>query len=404
MDHYSQFLDETHHGHRKSLLLSGGLAASLLLALLTSCGGSSNNPVSSPVSAISLRRIVGGLSAPLDVQQPDDNSGRLFVVQQGGTIRIVQNGALLPSPFLDISAEVHMEGESGLLGIAFHPGYARDSRFFVNYVRKLASGQLQTVIAEFRASAATPNQADAGSERQLLVVDQPFSNHKAGQLAFGPDGDMYFGLGDGGSGGDPFGNGQNRQTLLGKMLRIDVDSAPSPGLAYAIPPDNPFAGGGGRREIWAYGLRNPWRFSFDQPSGRMFIGDVGQDHYEEVDLGQKGANYGWNIMEGMHCFNPPSGCSQNGLTLPIAEYDHIMGDAIIGGYVYRGPIQQLQGKYVFADLTGKVFTLTEGPPGSWTRATLLSPGTQISGLGQDQAGELYVVEISAGNLMKLVAQ
>ena len=311
-------------------------AASLLLAFLSGCGGSSSRQSTPPVltnPAVSLRQIVGGLTAPLDLQEPDDNSGRLFVVEQGGTIRIVQNGALVPAPFLDISSKVHMEGESGLLGLVFHPNYAQDPRFFVNYVRKLANGQLQTVIAEFREPAANLNQADAGSERQLLVIDQPFSNHKAGQLAFGPDGDLYFGLGDGGSGGDPFGNGQNRQTLLGKMLRIDVDSAPGPGLAYAIPPDNPFAGGGGRPEIWAYGLRNPWRFSFDPPSGRMFIGDVGQDHYEEVDLGQKGANYGWNIMEGMHCFNPPAGCDQSGLTLPIAEYDHSIGDAIIGGYV-----------------------------------------------------------------------
>lgn len=382
-------------------------AALLLLAFLSGCGGSSSSQSTPPVltnPAVSLRQIVGGLTAPLDLQEPDDNSGRLFVVEQGGTIRIVQNGALVPAPFLDISSKVHMEGESGLLGLVFHPNYAQDPRFFVNYVRKLANGQLQTVIAEFREPAANLNQADAGSERQLLVIDQPFSNHKAGQLAFGPDGDLYFGLGDGGSGGDPFGNGQNRQTLLGKMLRIDVDSAPGPGLAYAIPPDNPFAGGGGRPEIWAYGLRNPWRFSFDPPSGRMFIGDVGQDHYEEVDLGQKGANYGWNIMEGMHCFNPPAGCDQSGLTLPIAEYDHSIGDAIIGGYVYRGTIAALQGKYVFADLTGKVFTLTENPPGTWTRATLLSPDTQVSSLGRDQAGELYVLEIASGNLMQLVAQ
>ncbi|HJT01545.1 MAG TPA: PQQ-dependent sugar dehydrogenase [Terriglobales bacterium] len=347
---------------------------------------------------------MGGLTAPLDLQESDDNSGRLFVVEQGGTIRIVQNGTLLPVAFLDISSKVHMEGESGLLGLAFHRNYAQDPRFFVNYVRQEANGQLQTVIAEFRASASNPNQADAGSERQLLVIDQPFSNHKAGQLAFGPDGDLYFGLGDGGSGGDPFGNGQNRQSLLGKILRIDVNAPPTPGLAYGIPPDNPFAKGGGRPEIWAYGLRNPWRFSFDPPSGRMFIGDVGQGHYEELDLGQKGANYGWNIMEGMHCFNPPTGCDQSGLTLPIAEYDHTIGEAIIGGYVYRGTIAALQGKYVFADLTGKVFTLTEGPPGTWTRATLVSPGAQISSLGRDQAGNLYVIEISAGTVLQLMGQ
>ena len=386
--------------------LRGGVAAVLLLMVLSGCGGS-NGMAGSPapgLSNIHLIRIATGLSAPLDLQQPDDGTGRLFVVEQGGTVRIVQNGGLLPGDFLDIAARVHMEGESGLLGLAFHPHYAQDPRFFVNYVRQLASGQLQTVIAEFRPSAADSNRADAASERQLLVVNQPFSNHKAGQLVFGADGYLYFGLGDGGSGGDPFGNGQNLQTLLGKMLRIDVDSQPAAGLAYAIPPDNPFAGGGGRPEIWAYGLRNPWRFSFDRPSGRMFIADVGQNRYEEVDLGRKGANYGWNIMEGLHCFNPASGCDQSGLTLPIAEYDHSVGEAVIGGYLYRGAIAQLRGKYLFADLTGKLFALTEDPPGTWTRALLLSPGTEISALGRDGAGELYVVEISDGSLMKLVAE
>jgi len=388
------------------VLDTGAVAVALVLMCLSGCGGSNGMAGSATPgpSNIHLTRIATGLSAPLDLQQPDDNTGRLFVVEQGGTVRIVQNGALLPGAFLDITARVHMEGESGLLGLAFHPHYAQDPRFFVNYVRQLASGQLQTVIAEFRPSAADANRADAASERQLLVVDQPFSNHKAGQLVFGADGYLYFGLGDGGSGGDPFGNGQNLQTLLAKMLRIDVDSAPAAGLAYAIPPDNPFAGGGGRPEIWAYGLRNPWRFSFDRPSGRMFIADVGQNRYEEVDLGHKGANYGWNIMEGLHCFNPASGCDQTGLTLPIAEYDHSVGEAVIGGYVYRGAITELQGKYVFADLTGKVFTLTEGPPGTWTRALLLLPGTEISALGLDGAGELYVVEISNGSLMKLVAE
>lgn len=388
----------------KRLFRASGLAAGIVLLLLGCGGGSSRNSPPSPPPAISLRLVTGGLTSPLDLQQPDDNSGRLFVVEQRGTIRIVQNGTLQAAPFLDISSEVHLEGESGLLGVAFHPHYAQDPRFFVNYVRKLDSGQLQSVIAEFRASAMDPNRADASSERQLLIVDQPYSNHKAGQLAFGPEGDLYFGLGDGGSGGDPFGNGQNLQTLLGKMLRIDVDATPAAGLAYAIPPDNPFAGGGGRREIWAYGLRNPWRFSFDLSGQRMFIADVGQNQYEEVDLGRKGANYGWNIMEGMHCFNPPSGCDQNGLTLPIAEYDHSVGEAVIGGYLYRGGIAQLQGKYIFADLSGKLFTLSEGPPGTWTREPLLSPNTEISALGRDQAGELYVIEISNGDVRKIAAE
>lgn len=344
-----------------------------------------------------------GLTAPLDLQQPDDGSGRLMIVEQGGTIRIVKNGGLLSTPFLDISGKVHMEGESGLLGMTFHPDYIHNRRFFVNYVRQLADGTLQTVIAEFQASLTNPDLADSGSERDLLFVPQPFSNHKAGQLAFGPDGDLYFGLGDGGGAGDPFGNGQNTHTLLGKMLRIDVNSPPSPGLQYAIPSDNPFVKGGGSPEIFAYGFRNPWRFSFDRPTGRLFVGDVGQDKYEEVDVVQKGGNYGWNTMEGMHCFSPPTGCDETGLLLPISEYDHSAGQAVIGGYVYHGSaIPKLQGTYVFADLTGKMFALNQDTTGTWNRSLLLSPGTDISSLGQDQTGELYVIEISNGTVMKLV--
>ena len=378
------------------------VAAAAAVLLLASCGGNSS-PASSATTALST--LVTGLTAPLDLQQPDDGSGRLFIVEQGGTIRIVKNGSLLATPFLDISSKVHMEGESGLLGMTFHPDYVHNPRFFVNYVRQLADGTLQTVIAEFQASLTNPDLADSGSERDLLFVPQPFSNHKGGQLAFGPEGDLYFGLGDGGGAGDPFGNGQNTHTLLGKMLRIDVNSPPSPGLQYAIPSDNPFVNGGGSPEIFAYGLRNPWRFSFDRPSGRLFVGDVGQDKYEEVDVVQKGGNYGWNIMEGMHCFSPPTGCDETGLLLPIAEYDHSIGQAIIGGYVYHGSaIPKLQGTYVFADLTGKVFALNQNATGTWNRSLLLSPATNISSLGQDQEGELYVIEISNGTVMKLVAQ
>jgi glucose/arabinose dehydrogenase len=258
---------------------------------------------------------------------------------------------------------------------------------------------MQTVIAEYHVSASDPNLADPASERILLLVNQPFTNHKAGQLAFGPDGFLYFGLGDGGSGGDPFGNGQNLQTLLGKMMRIDVDSA----QPYAIPPDNPFVSGGGLPEIWAYGLRNPWRFSFDRTTGRLFCADVGQNLFEEVDILQSGGNFGWNIMEGMHCFNPSSGCNMGGLILPIAEYDHSQGDAVIGGYVYRGAaIPQLVGKYLLSDFgSGTIWTLTEGPPGTWTRSTLLSTGRNVSSFGQDQSGELYVVDYS-GSILKLV--
>jgi glucose/arabinose dehydrogenase len=342
----------------------------------------------------------------LGLEQANDGSGRLFVVEQGGTIRIIQNGSVLSQPFLDISSKVITGGEMGLLGVTFHPNFQQSGKLYVNYVRS-SSGQIQSVIAEYQLLASNPNQADPASERILLTVNQVgnFNNHKAGQLAFGPDGFLYFGLGDGGSEGDPSGNGQNTQTLLGKLMRIDVD-ATSPGLQYRVPPDNPFAGGGGLPEIWAFGFRNPWRFSFDRTTGRLFLGDVGQDSFEEVDIVTKGGNYGWNIMEGFHCFNPPSGCNMTGLVPPIAEYSHAEGNAIIGGYVYHGAaIPALQGAYVFGDLgSGKIWALTQTSPNTFTRTLLATTGKFTSSFGQDQSGELYLVDYGGGNIFKIVAQ
>jgi glucose/arabinose dehydrogenase len=378
-----------------------GWAALLLCGFAVGCGGGSLK--TSPPASISMQVVVSGLNAPLDLEQPSDGSGRLFVVEQGGTIRIIQNGSLLPQAFLNITSKVMVQDEMGLLGLAFHPDFQTNRKFYVNYVRN-AGGQFQSVIAEYLASVANPNQSDASSERILLTVNQVsnFTNHKAGQLAFGPDGFLYFGLGDGGSGGDPFGHGQNTQTLLGKMLRIDVDAV-SPGLQYRIPPDNPFVAGGGLPEIWAYGFRNPWRFSFDRSTNRVFVADVGQDNFEEIDLLQKGGNYGWNTMEGQHCFNPPAGCNMAGLILPIAEYSHQEGNAVIGGFVYRGAnIPALRGAYIFGDLgTGKIWELQETSPNNWARTLLLQSGVMITSFGQDATGELYVVDLS-GNVSKLV--
>ena len=375
----------------------------VLILLVNGCGGSSTFKTTSPppagTSVIALTPFVSGFTAPLDFQVPDDGSGRVFIVQQAGVIRVVSGGALLPTPFLDITSKVNFDGaEQGLLGLAFHPGYSQNRRFYINYDR-LTGGLIQTVIAEYQASI-DPNVADPASERILFTVDQPFPNHKGGQLAFGPDGFLYIGLGDGGSGGDPLGNGQNRQTLLGKILRIDVDHVDA-GLQYAIPADNPFVGTGDRGEIWAYGFRNPWRFSFERGTGRLFVGDVGQDKFEEVDLVQKGLNYGWNIMEGAHCFNPSSGCNMTGLILPIAEYDHSEGEVVIGGYVYHGTaIPALVGAYLLADFSnGKIWELTESS-GSWTRTLLLTTGRAINSFGQDAAGELYVVDYS-GSVLKI---
>ena len=378
------------------------LAAACLL-LLTGCGGVQHpTPAPSP-GAISLQLVASGLRAPLDLEQPGDGSGRLFIVEQGGTIKILQNGALLPQPFLDISSKVINKVEMGLLGVTFHPAFQANGKFYVNYVRNFG-GQFQSVIAEYQVSGANPNQANPGSERILLTVNQVnnFPNHKAGQLALGPDGFLYFGLGDGGGAGDPFGHGQNTQILLGKMMRIDVNSA-GPNTPYAIPSDNPFVAGGGLPEIYAFGFRNPWRFSFDRGSGRLFVADVGQDSFEEIDIVNKGGNYGWNTMEGDHCFKPPSNCNMAGLILPIVEIPHPEGEAVIGGFVYHGTtLAGMQGRYIFGDLNGQIWSLTENAPNTFTRALILKPGFNISSFGQDSAGELYVVDISGGRVLKIV--
>jgi glucose/arabinose dehydrogenase len=378
------------------------IALFTVAALLAGCGGV-NHPSTS--ASISLQPIATGFSSPLDLEQPPDNSGRLFVVEQGGLVKILQSGTVLPQAFLDLSSKIvpNFSGtEMGLLGITFHPAFELNRKFYVNYVR-MNAGQFQSVISEFQASPANPNVADPASERILLVVNQVsnFPNHKAGQLAFGPDGFLYFGLGDGGGGGDPFGHGQDTNILLGKIMRIDVNTT-SLGLPYAIPPDNPLVNGGGRPEIFAFGFRNPWRFSFDRATSRLFVADVGQDKFEEIDIVQKGGNYGWNIMEGMHCFNPPTGCNMTGLQLPIVEIQHPEAQAVIGGFAYHGTLLQgLQNRYIFGDLNGKIWTLKEGPPGTFTRMLLDDTGLTISSFGQDQSGELYVLDIGNGRVLKV---
>ncbi len=376
-----------------------------LLGLLIGCGSGSSSPVNTPPSsppALTLTSVATGFSSPLDLQQPNDGSGRFFVVEQAGTIRILQGGTALATPFLDIREKVNFGGEKGLLGLAFHPGFPQNHRFFIHYDR-LNGTQVQSVIAEYQTSVANPNQGDRASERILLIVDQPFDNHKGGQLAFGPDGFLYIGLGDGGSGGDPFGNGQNLQMLLGKMLRIDVNSATG-SRAYGIPPDNPFAAGGGLPEIWAYGLRNPWRFSFDRAGGALFCGDVGESSFEEIDLITRGGNFGWNIMEGTHCFNPPSGCNTSGLVLPITDYGRSEGSTVIGGYVYRGTaIPALAGTYLMGDFgNGNIWSLRLTPNG-WVRTLEIASGRHISSFGQDVAGEVYVVDY-AGVILRVDAR
>jgi glucose/arabinose dehydrogenase len=337
------------------------------------------------------------------VTHAGDGTGRIFVVEQGGRIRVLDNGAVLADPFLDISAFVACCGEQGLLSAAFPPGFVSKGYFYVNYTRA-ADGA--TVVARYRVPPGSPNAADPGSEEVLLTVSQPFANHNGGQIAFGPDAYLYVGMGDGGSGGDPLNSGQNPGTLLGKLLRIDVESGAYP---YAVPADNPFTGSAGYRpEIWALGLRNPWRFAFDRGTGDLYIGDVGQGAFEEVDVQPAGdpggRNYGWNIMEGMECFSA-SGCSSAGLTLPVATYDHSQGCSVTGGTVYRGVSLPLQGIYLYGDFcSGRIWGLRRDAAG-WDAAELLpprNPSLNIASFGEDEGGNVYVADYASGDLLKVV--
>jgi glucose/arabinose dehydrogenase len=371
-----------------SLLVSGALA--LLPAL-------------AQTPTIVLQPVLTGLSAPVFVTHAGDGSGRLFVVQQGGTILVLQSGAGVPTLFLDISDRVVAGGEQGLLGLAFHPDFATNGRFFVDYTRR-ADGA--TVIAEYHVQAADPNAADR-TETVLLTIPQPFVNHNGGMLAFGPDRDLYIGMGDGGSANDPGNRAQNVDELLGKILRIDVDHPASASQLYSSPADNPFAGAtSGRDEIFALGLRNPWRFSFNRQTGDLIAGDVGQSAREEVDRIVRGGNYGWREFEGTLCTgNDPPPCDPTGFLPPITEYDHSNGRcAITGGYVYRGSLGVLPaGSYLFGDYcSGEIFLLQGSfVPGS-TFTRIAFPGFPISSFGEDQDGELYVVDYG-GSVLRVTA-
>jgi glucose/arabinose dehydrogenase len=370
--------------------------AALIVAMVVFLALALHSAAAAPV--IALQPFVSGLTSPVDLQPSRDGTGRLFVVEQGGIIRVIKAGKLLATPFLNLTNIVHSGGEEGLLGLAFHPAYKTNGRFFVNYTR-VVSGQHQTIIAEYHVSSTNKDVADP-TGAILLKVNQPFDNHKGGQLVFGPDGYLYIGLGDGGDQGDPLKNGQKLSTLLGKMLRIDVDS----GAPYKIPPTNPFIGRTGvKPEIWAYGFRNPWRFSFDLQSKKLYIGDVGQDAYEEIDIGTIGGNFGWNVMEGAHCYPIGSTCNQSGKILPIAEVPHPEAEAIIGGFVYRSTvISGLSGYYVFGDfITGTIWGLKQ-VSGTWQRTTLLSTGRAISAFGRDASGTLYVIDYLNGAIFKIV--
>jgi glucose/arabinose dehydrogenase len=342
-------------------------------------------PVNSNIPKIALNTFAQGFNQPLYLTHSNDNTGRLFVVERQGKIRIVKNGVIESQPFLDITSKVGSSGtEQGLLSVAFHPSYAQNGRFFVDYTN--LSGD--SVISEFKVSG-NPDIADSTSEKQILFADQPAENHNGGLLKFGPDGYLYIGFGDGGGGGDTYRNGQNLNSLLGGLLRIDINQ----GNPYSIPSDNPFLGvAGAKAEKWAYGLRNPWRFSFDRADGRLFLADVGQGAVEEVDIVTKGGNYGWPIMEGSTCYGATS-CNRNGLILPISEYNHSEGESITGGYVYRGTsFPDLYGKYIFADFgSARIWVLI--PDGSQFRRVQIRDQSDllVSSFGEDQDGNLYLI-------------
>jgi len=372
------------------------IAGVLTAGLLAACKASSPMQVENPDLALGLQRVASGLASPVFLTSPPDDD-RLFVVELAGRIRIVQNGQLQPRAFLDITAQVSSGGERGLLSMAFHPQYSTNGLFFVDYTDRNGD----TRVERYRVSA-DPTLADAASAKPILSVAQPFANHNGGLLLFGPDGRLYIGLGDGGSGGDPQGNGQNRGTLLGSILRIDVNT----GDPYSIPSDNPFRNtAGARPEIWAFGLRNPWRFAFDDQEHLLYIADVGQNQWEEVNVvpaSSAGLNFGWNIREGRHCYGNTS-CSTAGLTDPVFEYGHNPECSVTGGFVYRGSaMPDLAGHYFFADYCAgwiRSFRYTGGNVveiEDWG----LSAG-RVQSFGRDAAGELYVLN-AGGEVQRIV--
>jgi glucose/arabinose dehydrogenase len=365
-----------------------------LLACSSGAGAEGSSPGGDPpggdppgAAGARLQEVASGLSSPVHLTAPAGDA-RLFVVEQPGRIRVVAGGRLLPTPFLDLTDRVRSGGERGLLSVAFHPRYASNGLLFVNYTDRGGD----TRIERYRVGAHR-DRADPASVKLVLRVEQPYSNHNGGQIAFGPDGKLYVGMGDGGSGGDPHGHGQNPRTLLGAMLRLDVDA----GDPYAIPRDNPFVGNPrARGEIWATGVRNPWRFSFDHTAGLLYVADVGQNRWEEVNVveaGKGGLDYGWNVMEASHCFRAER-CDRSGRVIPVLEYDHSEGCTVVGGYVYRGSrIPVLRGHYFYADYCKgwvRSFRYTGGAAADRRKWDFGDVGSILS-FGEDAAGELYVL-------------
>ena len=376
----------------------------LLLGLDTLLPLAARPPVAEAQAALTVAAVAGGFDQPTFVTHAGDGSRRLFVLERTGRIKVVDGGPALL--FLDVSGLVSTGCEQGLLGLAFHPGHATNGLFYVFYT----ASDYALTVARYRVSAGDRNRADAASAQVLLSVPHPGNcNHNGGMLAFGPDGYLYAGTGDGGSAGDPPNNAQNLGVLLGKLLRVDVDDA-DPGRTYHVPSDNPFAGvPGARPEVWALGLRNPWRFSFDRGTGDLWIGDVGQGSWEEIDRPTSrsgGENYQWKCMEGLHPYSTDVSCTQGRSTPPIFEYGHGTGDcAITGGYVYRGAaVPALAGAYVYGDYcSGRIWALRPGPTGAWLPSLLLDLPFFVDSFGEDEAGEVYLASNSNGTIYRLAS-
>ncbi|HEV7837447.1 MAG TPA: PQQ-dependent sugar dehydrogenase [Gemmatimonadaceae bacterium] len=346
---------------------------------------------------LAVEQVASGLDQPVYLTAPA-NDPRLFIVEQPGRIRIVESGRLLQRPFLDIVSKVRFGGEQGLLSVAFHPQYRSNGFIFVNYTDKNGDTRIE------RYTVSTDrNVADVASAKSILSIDQRYSNHQGGLNLFGPDGMLYIGMGDGGSQGDPHGNGQNRNVLLGKLLRLNVDRADP----YIVPSANPYTKGGGRAEIWALGLRNPWRFAFDRFSGLLYIADVGQDKYEEINvvpMSIAGVNYGWKIMEGPSCYGS-SGCNQTGLQKPAVSYTHASSAcSVIGGFVYRGQkIPEIKGQYFYSDYCNswlRSFGFADGRVTDQHEWPIGRLGNIVS-FGEDAQGELYICT-SSGRVYRII--
>ena len=374
------------------------------LTMLVACNGESVGPPIVP--ELTLEPVVSGLGFPLYLTAPPGETDRLFVLEKGGWIKIIRDGAVVDPPFLDWQARLPTGGEQGILGLAFHPDFAGNGIFFVDYTAKGDAVH----VSRFQVSTDDPDRADPNSEQILLTIPKSEPEHNGGMLAFGPrDGDLYISVGDGGGTGDPDGNGQSRSTLLGAILRVSV----SPTGTFSVPEDNPFVDlAGARGEIWSYGFRNPWRFSLDRETGDLYVGDVGQTQREEIDVADqaldfgRGVNFGWDVMEGTHCYDAPT-CDGSGLTPPVVEYEHTDGCAVTGGYVYRGAaIPSLRGTYFYADFCNgwvRSFRLVNGQVTDEREWPELAPGGRITSFGEDGAGELYILT-AEGVVSKIVVR